>query len=206
VSSRLDHLVVTAPTLAAGVAYVREALGVTAQAGGKHPRMGTHNCLLKLGPAVYLEVIAVDPEAAAPDHPRWFHLDREQPPRLAAWVARTGDIRAAAAHSAAFGAIEPMERGPLRWEITLPPQGGLPFDGVAPILIQWQTEPHPAALLLDSGCTLAGLHGFHPQAPAIASLLRAIGFQDAFTLSLPPGGQAPGLVARIATPGGLRTL
>jgi hypothetical protein len=206
--ARLDHLVVTAPSLAAGVAYVEAALGVTAQPGGRHPRMGTHNCLLKLGPAVYLEVLAVDPEAPPPARPRWFCLDSaaEAAPRLAAWVARTGDIRAAAACSPAFGAAEPMERGPLRWEITLPEQGGLPFDGVAPTLIQWRTEPHPAALLADSGCALAGLEGRHARAAELAELLRAIGFQGAFRVALPAPGQGPGLTARIATPAGLRTL
>ena len=28
--------------------------------GGKHAFMGTHNCLLGLGPGFYLEVIAID--------------------------------------------------------------------------------------------------------------------------------------------------
>ena len=67
--SQLDHLVITAPSLAAGVDYVREMLGVAPQPGGRHPRMGTHNALLKLGKAAYLEVIAVDPGAPAPPWP-----------------------------------------------------------------------------------------------------------------------------------------
>ena len=37
--------------------------------------MGTHNRLLGLGTNVYLEVIAIDTEAAPPARPRWFSLD-----------------------------------------------------------------------------------------------------------------------------------
>ncbi|MDR3671183.1 MAG: VOC family protein [Holophaga sp.] len=199
--ARIDHLVVTAPTLAAGVDFVRAALGVGPQPGGRHPRMATHNCLLRLGPATYLEVIAIDPEAEA-ELPRWFQLDRGGPPRLATWVARTGDIQSAAARAPDFGRIEPMARGDLRWEITLPEGGGLPFDGIAPTLIQWRTEPHPAALLADSGCALVRLEGFHPRAAELSGLLGAIGLQDPVELS----AGRPRLAAHIQTPAGPRVL
>lgn len=96
--SFLDHLVVTAPTLAIGTEYVRDALGVTPEQGGEHVRMGTHNCLLKLGDSIYLEVIAVNPDAPPPKQLRWFELDEAESnevPRLATWVVRTNDIKAA---------------------------------------------------------------------------------------------------------------
>jgi hypothetical protein len=203
--ARLDHLVVTAPTLAEGTAYVQAQLGVALQPGGRHARMGTHNCLLKLGPTTYLEVIAVDPGAAAPELPRWFGLDQREAPRLATWVARTGDIQAAAAGFPGYGRIEPMDRGALRWAITLPEQGGMPFDGIGPSLIQWQAEPHPAAALPESGCDLIGLDGWHAQAEAVEALLRTIGFQNEFNVAIRPG-DVPRLVAHIRTPAGVRTL
>ena len=194
--ARLDHLVVTAPTLAEGVAYVADCLGVAPRPGGRHPRMGTHNSLLRLGPATYLEVIAVDPEGRA-EGPRWFLLDeaQDEPPRLATWVARVADIRSAAP---VFGRVRPMERGALSWEITLPDQGGLPLDGIAPTLIQWHAEPHPAAQMPDSGCSLVALEGFHPRPVAVSALLRTIGFQGPFSVAAGPAG----LVARIRTPRG----
>jgi hypothetical protein len=106
--TRLDHLVVVAPTLSAGAEWVRETLGEAPEEGGSHPRMGTHNALLRLAEDVYLEVIAIDPDAPAPSRPRWFGLDRvgpNDPPRLAAWVARTNDLHGAVVES-------PIECGP----------------------------------------------------------------------------------------------
>ncbi len=54
----IDHLMITTVALDDGAEYVRKVLGVTPQVGGEHPRMGTHNCLVKLGETTYLEVIA----------------------------------------------------------------------------------------------------------------------------------------------------
>ena len=91
----LDHLVITAPTLAAGTAWAESILGVTLQAGGEHQRMATHNALLRLGNSTYLEVIAPIPAAPRPNQPRWFELDRidaDALPRLVTWVARTGEL------------------------------------------------------------------------------------------------------------------
>ncbi|HSQ04485.1 MAG TPA: VOC family protein, partial [Burkholderiales bacterium] len=145
--SHIDHLVVTAPSLATGVEYVQDILGVILQRGGEHARMSTHNALLRLGPALYLEVIAVNPRAMKPERPRWFELDHLAPhaePRLATWVARTNDIRAAAmASSIPLGAVESMSRGALSWLITIPPDGSLPHNGIAPSLIEWHTAVHP---------------------------------------------------------------
>src|SRR5436853_50841 len=73
--TELDHLTVIAPSLAAGVAWVRDVLGIEAPRGGAHPLMGTHNHLLRLGDDVFLEIVAVDPDAPRPSHRRWFGLD-----------------------------------------------------------------------------------------------------------------------------------
>jgi hypothetical protein len=207
--SRIDHIVVTAPSLGSGAEYIRHTLGITPQAGGAHARMGTHNCLLRLGNTVYLEVISIDPGASSPDRPRWFQLDRERSntaPRLATWVSRTNDIRAASAAAPSLGDIETMSRDSLHWQITVPADGSLPFDGVAPSLIEWNSENHPAATLQDTGCSLVRLEAFHPAAPEIASLLRSIGFQDRFTVLPVSRQQSPCLIAHIQTPSGLREL
>ena len=203
-SSRVDHLVVTAASLEAGAAHVRAALGVEMQTGGEHARMGTHNCLLKLGSKLFLEVIAANPSAPRPGRPRWFQLDdplSARSPRLATWVARCDDIQALAPDS--LGLIEPMSRGDFRWLITVPEDGRLPLDGLAPTLIQWQSASHPADTLKDAGCSLIRFEGLHPQPQKVTSMLKSIRFGGEFELS--PGAK-PGLGATIQTPSGLRRL
>lgn len=208
--SSIDHLVVTAPTLEIGAEFVRDTLGVTPQAGGEHPRMGTHNCLLRLGEALYLEVLSINPAAGSPDRPRWFQLDRDRlnaAPRLTTWISRTNDIRSAtAAAPFSLGNIENMNRGPLRWQITIPLDGGLPFNGIAPSLIQWHTNVHPAATLKDSGCSLAGLEAFHSENHEISGMLQSIGFEGQFRIFPISPKESPRLVAHIRTPAGLRQL
>jgi hypothetical protein len=169
--------------------------------------MGTHNLLLRLAPDVYLEVIAIDPIVPPPGRPRWFGLDTLPPnaePRLAAWVARTDDLTTAVAVSPEpLGEIEPMSRGDLRWRLTVPPDGSLPLDGAGPLLIQWDTGPHPAARLPDDGHELVGLAVTHPEPVRVKKLLTAIGFVGPVTVA---ASEAAGLTATIRTPAGIRRL
>jgi hypothetical protein len=182
-------------------------LALRRKSGGEHPRMGTHNCFVKLGDKLYLEIIAINPAAPRPDRPRWFALDEADSsaaPRLAAWIVRTNDIHAAVAASpAALGNVEPMSRGSLNWLITIPPDGSLPLEGVAPTVIQWPAGVHPADTLPDSGCSLVRLEGFHPRAGEVRAVLQSIGFEGEFSVS---EAERPGLIAHIRTPAGLRQL
>jgi len=199
----IDHLIVTAPDLASGAELVRRALGVDPQTGGKHVRLGTHNLVLNLGDALYLEVIAPDPDAPDPGRPRWFELDDRRPPRLAGWAARTTDIRAtAAAASEPLGTITEMSRGDLNWLITIPQDGKLPLGGAGPALIEWHA-PHPAGKMRDTGCSLAGFDVFHPDAQRVAALYQSIGIRDGIQVSTARGAH---LVARFHTPAGPRSL
>jgi hypothetical protein len=204
--SHLDHLIVTAASLAEGAKHVRRELGVEMQAGGEHVRMGTHNVLLKLGEKLYLEVIAANPAVPRPDHPRWFQLDDADSihvPRLATWAARCDDIHAAAVASPVpLGKVESMSRGDFQWLITVPGDGRLPLRGLAPTLIQWRSEAHPAETLKDLGCSLIRLEGFHPQAEKVTRMLGSIGFEGEFPVS----SGSPRLVAHIQTPAGPRQL
>lgn len=148
-----DHIAIAARTLDEGAAWLAERLGVAPQPGGKHPLMGTHNMLLSLGPAEYLELIAIDPDAPAPDRPRWFGLDRlTGPPRLAGWVMRQSPLAAPPGIR-----VSTASRGDLRWRITLPDSGQMPHDGAEPMRIDWGDGAHPADLLPDYGLRLARL-------------------------------------------------
>lgn len=187
-----------------------QTLGVTPQAGGEHPRMGTHNLLLRLGDALYLEVIAPNPQASPPGRSRWFGLDSLPPdakPALTTWVAYTTDIQATAAGSSEpLGEIEPMSRGALDWLITLPADGSVPLAGVAPALIEWHTEIHPATKLQDLGLSLFLLEIFHPEPARVTRLLSSLGLNGPLSVLPTIGSAAPHLAAHINTPQGLRRL
>jgi len=203
----IDHLTVTAPSLAVGADFVRKALGVSPQTGGEHPRMGTHNLLLRLGDTLFLEVIAANPSADQAARPRWFALDTLNPQSaatLATWVVRTDDIYAkVSAASKTLGNIEPMSRGLLDWLITIPADGSLPLDGIAPTLIEWHSEEHPARKLDDQGLSLVKLELCHPEPGRIAKLLRSLVVEAPVSILAAPVSR---LVAHIQTPRGLRLL
>ncbi|OYX26685.1 MAG: polyphosphate kinase [Rhodobacterales bacterium 32-66-7] len=169
---RIDHLAVVAGRLGDGVALVEQALGVTMAGGGKHALMATHNRLLGLGD-LYLEVIAPDPNAPAPDRPRWFDMDRfTGPPRLTHWIAATDDLAAEVALGPdGIGTPLAFERGSFRWQKAVPDSGRLPFDGGFPALIEWQGPAHPVQTLPDSGLRLTRLEIAHPEATALRAVL-----------------------------------
>jgi len=206
----LDHLVVAAGSLEEGAEYVGDLLGVALSPGGKHPQMGTHNRLLRLGARRYLEVLALDPEAPPPQHPRWFGLEEpwvqarlRERPCLLHWVARTEDIHASVAASpVALGEVREAYRGHLHWQISLPADGKLREGGLVPSLIQWGAA-HPTDSLPPSGCELLELVGFHPHPEAVRAVLVGLGAEP--ELSLEPGPE-PRLEARIRTPSGIRVL
>ena len=202
-----DHLVVTAPTLESGAAHVLRALGVLPGPGGRHPRMGTHNLLLRLGDSAFLEVIAPDPDAPRPDRPRWFGLDdvatlRE--PRLSAWVARTETLRDCPADVlAVVGSIETMTRGEREWLITIPQDGSLPLGGAMPMLIEWQVPREPAGRgLPEAGCSLDRLAIRTPAWAAVAALNVRAGLEASLSI----GEGEPSLTAHVDTPRGPRRL
>lgn len=205
----IDHLVVTAPSLEAGAAHVRDALGIAPRPGGEHALMGTHNMLLRLGESTYLEVIAANPAARRPPRPRWFaldHLAADARPSLATWVARCADIRRSnEAASETLGTVEAMSRDALEWLITLPADGSLPLGGVAPALIEWHSDTHPASRLDDYGLALVKLELFHPEPQRVSELLRSLAIVGPVVVGEMSAATAR-LVAHIETPQGIRTL
>ena len=207
---RIDHITVTAPTLDAGSDLVFEALGVRPQPGGEHPRMGTHNLLLRLGDALFLEVIAVNPAAPQPSRPRWFELDRLSPgtpPRLACWVARTDDILGALRECPTpLGTAEIQSRGTLEWRISIPEDGHLPLGGAAPALIEWHTATHPARGLQDLGCALVALELRHPDTRTLRAVIDQLQIAEPGVEITVHEATTPGLAAQVQTPNGLRWL
>ncbi len=200
----LDHLVVAAPTLEAGVTWAEAQLGVRMAGGGAHPHVATHNRLLRLGDC-YLEVIARDPTQNA-TRTRWFGLDDAQwspdastTPRLITWVVRTNDLDAALRLPVAQGVAREASRESLRWRIGVPDDGAPSEGGAFPTFIEWPDGFGPARNMPDSGCSLETLTIRHPHADAIAAAL-ANGLDDPRIRF--EQADACALTARIATPSG----
>ena len=201
----LDHIAIACEDLEAGSAHVGGVLGAELSGIGAHPHMGTHNRLLSLGRAEYLEVIAINPGAPGPDQPRWFDLDNfAGAPRITNWICRAPDLTAALAIAPkGSGSIWDLARGDFRWRMGIPGDGKLPFDGCFPALIEWQGSAHPAPRLPDHGIRLTGLSLTHPAPEALSAALAPL-ISDA-RLHVAPG-PAPRIGATFSTPAGAVTL
>jgi len=226
-NSQIDHLVVMASTLDAGVAWCEATLGITPSAGGEHEKYGTHNRLFKIAspkhPLAYFEIIAINPAAATGKRSnvaRWFDMDDKalqkavtQEPRLITFVASTDDIKAAR-HALRIQEIErgqivhasrKSNKGTLNWQITVREDGERLFNGCLPTLIQWgkpdATEPlrlHPRNSLPRSGVTLQSIAISHPSGPKLQAAYEAIGLKD-IAIETGPAN----ITASLQTPKGL---
>lgn len=188
----LDHIAVAGPTLADCADAFQQASGLALPMGGEHAQMGTHNRLCQLQNDTYLELIAVNPDAPAPDRPLWFGLDAPpNPPRMTAWLLRTDNLATALETAKAAGVDlghpTPFHRGDLRWLFSLRDDGQIPLGGAAPMIIEWQTPgPHPSRSMADLGLSLRDLTIETPQADALQKLCDAIGLQDRPTITQSP--------------------
>lgn len=197
-----DHLAVAGETLEAAVAHVEEALGVKMGPGGQHVHFGTHNRLIGLEEGLYLEAIAIDPDAAPLGYARWFDLDRfAGAPRIGNWICRVDDLEARL-RDLPEGAGQPvaLTRGDLRWLMAVPEDGILPCDGGFPALIEWQVDKIPGESLPSSGCRLARFEVAHPEAAWLRGVLPLNDARVVFTEG------APEMRATFDTPHGTRVL
>lgn len=209
---QLDHITVIAPTLAEGVAHVRACLDLDVPFGRQHPYMGTHNHLLRLGDAVYLEIVALDPGAPHPGRPRWFGLDDQTAVRkawddglrLRGWVARVADIDAVLPrHEDVLGRKVRLATPDAHFFFAIPADGSLPGGGIAPSVIDRVGRPPPVAAMADAGARLRDLVIEHPQPDQVAALYERLGVDH------PPliqRGDRLRYRALIDTPGGLKEL
>jgi len=225
--SQIDHLVVMANTLEAGVQWCEQTLGITPAAGGEHEKYGTHNRLFKIAspahPLAYFEIIAINPNApqsARSQVARWFDMDDKvlqkavaAEPRLITFVASTDDVKAARHALRAQGiergqivhASRKLNKGTLNWQITVREDGERLFNGTLPTLIQWgkpeATDPmrlHPRNSLPRSGVTLQSIAVSHPSGPKLQAAYEAIGLQGIAIATGPAN-----ITATLQTPKGL---
>ena len=202
---RIDHLIVATADLNAAVDDLEVRFGVRAERGGKHLGLGTHNALVGLGDATYLEIIAPDPDQPAPSMPRPFGLDTVHRPRLAGWALACDDINAAIERARRHGydpgdAIDMQRMSPagtlLRWRLTLNALNG----GPVPLLIDWGHSAHPSRSA-PQGLRLDSFAIEHPDPDQLLSTLAAL---DADIPITPADTVA--LVAQLEGPNGPKEL
>ena len=228
--TEIDHLVVLAADLEAGVHWCEATLGITPGPGGEHELYGTHNRLFKIAtpenPLAYLEIIAINTHAVRPKKKqptRWFDMDDEtlradvaQEPRLMHFVASTPDLLAARMalrmvgidRGPAIHASRRTSKGVLNWQISVRADGQRLFNGALPSLIQWgkpvAADPlrlHPRNSLPRSGVTLHSLSVQHPSIDMLQAAFVAIGLSQ---VEVTEG--AANITATLNTPKGLVNL
>lgn len=195
-----DHIAVACTTLDEGTQWVSQVLGVPLVNGGEHARFGTHNTLLGLGDGLYLEVIAKNPKAAKTGRPTWFDLDQfTGPPRLANWICAAKSLDNIPSFA---GEVHDLTRGDLNWQLAVPKDGSLPFDGGFPTMMAWgKGVTHPSATLPASGCRLISWDITHPQAAHLRASVPINDPRVRFGV-----GPAVGFKATFDTPTGVKVL
>lgn len=208
----LDHIVVVAPTLAEGTAYVRDLTGAEPFEGGRHRELGTHNMLLRLGADVFLEIIAPDPAATAHVGPRVFGIGTVESVRvewgagrrLRGYVGRTTGLDAIGAeHGAVLGGVRHVTRGERAWRMLIPSDGGLPLGGLAPTVVEYEPEMVPASRMPEAGCELVELVVAGPDAEKVRGLNARLGLRGAVSVREAFWAR---LVAVLSTPSGMVAL
>jgi hypothetical protein len=190
----VDHILLGAADLERATELVYQKTGVRPVYGGKHPR-GTHNALLSLGKATYLEIIAVQPGAKPPEG--FAGLAQLEKPALIDWAVSGGDANALreSLEKAGFR-LTPLVPGSrttpagatLHWQVF----GFADAFPLAPFFITWSPDtPHPASTS-PAGCTVKRFALAAPDTGALTKLKTALqldiqvgaGKSPAFTLEL----------------------
>jgi hypothetical protein len=145
VSLRIDHVLYALGDLEAGAARLEEDHGLESIAGGEHPKWGTANRVVQLGPD-YLELIGVVDAAAAAES-GFGRIVRDAGDGLLGWAVATDDLDAVADRLG----LE-IERGTryrpdgvrLGWRLAGIAEA-LKSGGFLPFFIQWEgpAELHP---------------------------------------------------------------
>lgn len=185
----LDHLLIGAPTLERGIAWLEERTGVRAAKGGAHPGLGTWNALASLGPAQYVEIIAPDPGQPGVETFYVPGLRDFKEPRIATWAARSDNLRPRFTSPLPHGFVcEPPRQGSrvrpdgtrLAWSLAFPRHAARgTFDGALPFFIEWGAGSQHPGLSAPSGLRLLSMSIGHPAHAALNEALQALGIEGA---------------------------
>jgi hypothetical protein len=181
-SARFDHLVVGIRSLAEGVAQFARLTGVTAVAGGVHPRRGTENALVSLGPGEYVEIIAPQLKAELSESDAKLPaLDRMT---IVAWAVAVDNADAAmdALHAAGFRTTAPQQGSRvapsgerLEWEVFKPSDATI---AGAPFFIEWGANTTHPSVTAPSGCARERFRIQTPASERLSAMLKALDIDD----------------------------
>lgn len=160
----IDHMVYCVPHLDSAIEHFKKAFGIEASIGGQHLLQGTHNAIIKVGPASYLELIAADPSNLNIQTSRWMGVDLISEPRLTRWCLASQtisrDIQDLQNYNTQLGEIVEGQRMTtsnklLKWQMSKPLS--TPLIEPAPFLIDWsKSSTHPVKNLTQV-CTLESI-------------------------------------------------
>jgi hypothetical protein len=176
--AHVDHLILGARDLDAGIRRFEERTGVRPKVGGEHPGRGTRNALVSLGASLYIEILA--PQVNAPDSGMAAELRQRTDLTPFGWAVFVPDVEAARKRLAesGFGLSEvfPGSRARpdgtlLEWktfEIAKPEVPGLPF------FIRWGDGTTHPSQDSPSGCRLESLRVMTPDVDGLRRAFAAL--------------------------------
>ena len=146
---RLDHFIYAGRDLDSLIAQFESLSGIAAGRGGRHPGLGTRNALASLGPDVYFELLAVDPEQPL-DGTMGGRIDALPSPRLFAYMMKGQGLerqKEVLAHNGIgadlFDASRTTPDGrTLKWRLLVPHDN--PLGDFVPKFIDWLDTPRPS--------------------------------------------------------------
>lgn len=205
VPNSIDHILLIVNDLDSGMNQFERMTGVKPQVGGAHPGRGTQNALVSLGDAMYVEIIAPNPddvagEAAAAQAAPYDSLTP------ISWAIRSEDLDALVArlrqNGVATGPITPGSRvrpsgAKLEWRTLMLAEAAQPF---APFFIQWGAFSQHPATTSPMGCTLRDLRFEHPAPDELRSMFSALGIE-----TIVEQGPRPRMQIELACPRGMVT-
>jgi hypothetical protein len=175
----IDHVIVGTSSLAHGMAELATLTGVNPQFGGRHPGRGTQNALLSLGNATYLELAAPSGEPDSSGTAAYLASLAHLTP--AGWALATSDLAATITRLRAAGlavsgpfpgARQQADGTLLRWATA---RLDTDSSGLAPFLIQWDSNSRHPATTAPGGCTLVSLELFTPALQSLRQVLALLG-------------------------------
>ena len=161
-SVQVDHIIVGASNLEAGIREFEQLTGVRPAVGGAHPGQGTRNALLSLGEGVYLELYAPNPAemVQSPEVTELQGLTRLKP---IGWAVSTTNVESLRSYLGSLGLpqSEPEPGSRVRPDGSILEWVTFGFErldhSLAPFFIRWkQFELHPSQTS-PRGCRLVSI-------------------------------------------------